>query len=54
MFNGKFECKDLNKMTAKEEAQLLRIWVGRYAEKILTPEQYQKATEIINQRTNSE
>jgi len=42
----KFICKDLNNLTAKEKAQLLRIYAGKDREKILTKEQIDKAKEI--------
>ncbi len=51
----KFVCKDLNNLTAKEKAQLLRIYAGKDSEKILTKEQIDKAKEISkesNERYN--
>ena len=54
---GKFNfvCKDLNNLTAKEKAQLLRIYAGKDGDKILTKEQIDKAKEIykeLNERYN--
>ena len=53
MFNwlaGKytFKVKNLDSLTAKEKASLLRIYYGKDAEKILTPAQFRKAKDIVN------
>ncbi len=49
MFRRKvFTYKDLNNLTAKEEAQLLRIYLGKDSSKFLTKIEMEKALEILN------
>ena len=50
MFPYKFECKDLNNLSLKKKYELMRIAMGKDGRKILTPEQWKKEEELINDR----
>ena len=50
MFPYKFESKDLNNLSLKKQYELMRIAMGKDGRKILTPEQWKKAQELISSR----